>query len=128
MFSRRLFPGLILIGTLLLAKAADTRPSILYCLADDWSWPHAGVYGDPVVRTPTFDRLAREGVLFNYCFSAAPSCTPSRAAMLTGQYPSSPRGRQLPLGIPAWEIPSLSGFTGKIWLHRRMHAQRLGTR
>jgi N-sulfoglucosamine sulfohydrolase len=87
MLSRRLFPGLILIGTLLLAKAADTRPSILYCLADDWSWPHAGVYGDPVVRTPTFDRLAREGVLFNYCFSAAPSCTPSRAAMLTGQYP-----------------------------------------
>ena len=62
MFSRRLFPGLILIGTLLLAKAADTRPSILYCLADDWSWPHACVYGDPVVRTPTFHPawLARE--------------------------------------------------------------------
>ncbi len=67
--------------------AADRRPNILYCLADDWSWPHAGVYGDRVVRTPTFDRVAREGVRFNYCFSAAPSCTPSRAAMLTGQYP-----------------------------------------
>jgi len=39
------------------------------------------------VRTPTFDRLAQEGIRFNYCFSAAPSCTPSRAAMLTGQYP-----------------------------------------
>ena len=43
--------------------------------------------GDLVVRTPTFDRLAHEGILFNSCFSAAPSCTPSRAAMLTGQYP-----------------------------------------
>ena len=70
-----------------LAAAAETRPNILYCLGDDWSWPHAGVYGDRVVRTPTFDRIAREGVRFNYCFSAAPSCTASRAAMLTGQYP-----------------------------------------
>ncbi len=67
--------------------AADNRPNILYCLADDWAWPHAGAYGDKVVHTPTFDRVAREGMLFNYCFSAAPSCTPSRAAMLTGQYP-----------------------------------------
>ncbi|HSU53774.1 MAG TPA: sulfatase [Candidatus Dormibacteraeota bacterium] len=71
----------------LTALAATDRPNILYCLADDWSWPHAGVYGDKTIRTPTFDRVAREGMLFNYCFSAAPSCTPSRAAMLTGQYP-----------------------------------------
>jgi N-sulfoglucosamine sulfohydrolase len=77
---------MLLAGGLMVA-AADTRPNILYCLADDWSWPHAGVYGDRVIRTPTFDRVAREGIRFNYCFSAAPSCTPSRAAMLTGQYP-----------------------------------------
>jgi N-sulfoglucosamine sulfohydrolase len=64
-----------------------TRPSILYCLADDWGWPHAGAYGDRVVKTPNFDRLAREGVLFTHAFSASPSCTPSRAAMLTGQAP-----------------------------------------
>ncbi len=79
--------GALVMAGALTAAAADTRPNILYCLADDWSWPHAGVYGDKVVRTPTFDRVAREGVRFNYCFSAAPSCTPSRAAMLTGQYP-----------------------------------------
>ncbi len=75
------------LGCALPLLAADARPNILYCLADDWSWPHAGVYGDKVIRTPAFDRVAREGMLFNYCFSAAPSCTPSRAAMLTGQYP-----------------------------------------
>jgi len=68
-------------------RLADRRPNILYCLGDDYSWPHAGVYGDKVVRTPTFDRVAREGVLFNHSFCAAPSCTPSRAAMLTGQAP-----------------------------------------
>lgn len=78
--------ALVLAGTLA-AGAADTRPNILFCLADDWSWPHAGAYGDRVIRTPTFDRVAREGIRFNYCFSAASSCTPSRAAMLTGQYP-----------------------------------------
>ena len=85
MLTRFCFPALLIAGAV--AAAADTRPNILYCLADDWSWPHAGVYGDRVIHTPTFDRVAREGMRFNYCFSAAPSCTPSRAAMLTGQYP-----------------------------------------
>ena len=69
------------------ARSSDNRPNILFCLADDWGYPHAGVYGDPTVHTPTFDRLAREGILFTHAFSAAPSCTPSRAAMLTGQAP-----------------------------------------
>jgi N-sulfoglucosamine sulfohydrolase len=72
---------------LLSSSAETTRPNILYCLADDWAWPHAGVYGDKVIHTPNFDRVAREGVLFTHAFSAAPSCTPSRAAMLTGQAP-----------------------------------------
>lgn len=62
------------------------RPNILFCIADDWSRPHAGAYGDPVVRTPTFDRLAREGALFQNAYVTAPSCTPSRASILTGQW------------------------------------------
>jgi uncharacterized sulfatase len=65
--------------------AADKRPSILFAMADDWAWPHAGVYGDKVVKTPTFDRVAREGMLFTHAFCVSPSCTPSRAAVLTGQ-------------------------------------------
>jgi uncharacterized sulfatase len=69
------------------AAAAADRPSILFCIADDWSWPHAGAYGDAVVKTPTFDRLAAEGVLFHNAFVATPSCTPSRGAILTGQMP-----------------------------------------
>lgn len=67
------------------AMAEDNRPNILYCLADDWSWPHAGVYGDKIVKTPNFDRIAAHGILFTQAHSAAPSCTPSRAAMLTGR-------------------------------------------
>jgi arylsulfatase A-like enzyme len=61
------------------------QPNILVIIADDWSHPHAGAYGDRVVRTPTFDRIAREGVLFRNAFVASPSCTPSRASLLTGR-------------------------------------------
>jgi arylsulfatase A-like enzyme len=62
------------------------QPNILFCMADDWGWPHAGAYGDPVVKTPAFDRLAAEGVLFEHAYVTSPSCTPSRSSILTGQY------------------------------------------
>jgi arylsulfatase A-like enzyme len=62
------------------------QPNILFCLADDWSWPHVSIAGDKVVKTPTFDRVAREGVLFEKAFVSSPSCTPSRGAILTGQW------------------------------------------
>ena len=61
------------------------RPNILFCLSDDQSYPHASAYGEPVIKTPVFDRVAREGVLFTQAYCAAPSCTPSRSAILTGQ-------------------------------------------
>lgn len=62
------------------------RPNILFCIADDWGWPHAVPYGDNVVQTPAFNRLAEEGVLFEHAYVSFPSCTPSRGAILTGQY------------------------------------------
>ena len=68
-----------------LAQDKPPRPNILFCLSDDQSWPHASAYGEPVVKTPVFDRIAREGALFNHAYCAAPSCTPSRSAILTGQ-------------------------------------------
>jgi len=65
--------------------AAD-RPNILFCLADDWGWPHAGAYGDQAIKTPTFDRLAKEGALFHHTYVSSPSCTPCRNAVITGKY------------------------------------------
>src|SRR3954467_15071980 len=62
------------------------RPNILFALADDWMWPLASIAGDKVVKTPVFDALARRGVMFTNAYTTAPSCTPSRAAMLTGQW------------------------------------------
>lgn len=74
---------------LALPGAARERPgpSVLLVIADDWSWPDAGVAGHPSIRTPAFDRVAREGALFRHAYAAAPSCTASRAALLTGQAP-----------------------------------------
>ncbi len=68
------------------ATAATPRPNLLLCIADDASWHHFGANGDPIVRTPVFDRVAREGVNFRHAFTSAPSCTPSRGALLTGQH------------------------------------------
>jgi uncharacterized sulfatase len=84
--------GSSLIGLTLATRAMgakDTvrkKPNILFCLSDDQSWPHASAYGAKVIKTPHFDRIAADGVLFNHAYCASPSCTPSRSAILTGQH------------------------------------------
>ena len=68
-----------------LASAQQKRPNILFVIADDWGYRHAGAYGCDWIKTPNFDRVAREGVLFNNCFTSNPKCSPSRATILTGR-------------------------------------------
>ncbi|MGI9242771.1 MAG: sulfatase family protein [Verrucomicrobiales bacterium] len=77
--------ALALFVTSVLAGAAD-RPNILIMMSDDQSFPHTSAYGSEMVTTPNFDRIARDGVLFNNAFCAAPGCSPSRAAFLTGRH------------------------------------------
>lgn len=60
------------------------RPNILFAISDDQSYPHASAYGSKMVSTPAFDKVAKEGILFNNAFVASPGCAPSRAALLTG--------------------------------------------
>ena len=64
---------------------AESRPNILFCISDDQSYIHTSANGDPVVQTPAFDRVAREGLRFTHAFCDAPTCGPSRSAILTGQ-------------------------------------------
>jgi arylsulfatase A-like enzyme len=72
---------------------AGPRPNILFCFADDWG-RYAGAYAatekrpspNQVVKTPNIDRVARDGVLFKNAFVTAPSCTPCRSSLLSGQY------------------------------------------
>jgi len=74
------------LSAVLCAPLKRKQPNILFAIADDWSWPHAGVYGCQFVDTPAFDRLAQEGILFHNVFCAAPQCSPNRASILTGRY------------------------------------------
>jgi N-sulfoglucosamine sulfohydrolase len=74
------------------ARAADARPNIVFAFADDLG-RYASAYRDPkapspndLIETPHFDRVAREGALFLNAFVSAPSCTPSRAAIVSGRH------------------------------------------
>ncbi len=60
-------------------------PNILIAIGDDISWPHMSAYGCSFVRTPGFDRVAREGILFNNAYTPNAKSAPSRACLLTGR-------------------------------------------
>lgn len=69
------------------ASAAETRrPNVLIAIADDQSWQLTSFAGYRAVKTPAFDRVAREGVYFQNGFAGSPGCSPSRAALLTGRH------------------------------------------
>jgi arylsulfatase A-like enzyme len=63
------------------------RPNVIVILADDLGYSDLSCYGGTVARTPELDRMAQEGVRFTRYYSAAPICSPSRAGLLTGQFP-----------------------------------------
>lgn len=89
------------------AAAPADRPNILWLTSED-NGPFLGCYGDPLARTPTLDRLARDGVLFERCFSQ-PVCAPSRFTLITGIYAATcgPAHHMRAQGkIPEW----LTGF------------------
>jgi arylsulfatase A len=119
-------------------SASQTRPNIVLIIMDDVGYGDYGSYGAPDIRTPNIDRLAREGVKFTD-FYAAPTCTPTRAALITGRYqqrvaleaplPSPPAGGR---GLPATgrSLPQLlknsgyaTGLVGKWHLGYRTEYQ-----
>ena len=64
----------------------DERPNILLAISDDQSFAHTSLAGDSVVKTPVFDRVAKNGVYFPNADCCTPSCTPARAVALSGQH------------------------------------------
>lgn len=67
--------------------ATKPKPNIVLIVADDLGYGDLGCYGAADIRTPNLDRLSREGVRLTDCYAAAPVCSPTRAALLTGRYP-----------------------------------------
>src|SRR6266849_6791217 len=84
-YNRREFLGMLGAGATALA-AGRPRPNILYIMADDHAAHAISAYGSRINQTPSIDRLAQGGVRMTNCFCTNSICTPSRAAILTGQY------------------------------------------
>ncbi|HEY0730445.1 MAG TPA: sulfatase-like hydrolase/transferase [Pyrinomonadaceae bacterium] len=70
------------------AAAKDSRPNIIFILADDLGWGDLSCYGRPDYRTPNIDLLALQGTKFTDAYSASAVCTPTRCGYITGQYPA----------------------------------------
>ena len=89
--TRRIVPsaGKIVLGVTALMLAvgalADTRPNVILLMADDMGWAQTGYYGHPVMKTPNLDDMARSGLRMDRFYAGAPSCTPTRASVMTGR-------------------------------------------
>jgi arylsulfatase A len=85
-----MLPRLVAIWCLLATTliAAENRPNVVLILADDLGWTDLGCYGSDLYETPHIDQLARDGMRFTQNYSACTVCSPTRAALLTGKYPS----------------------------------------
>ncbi|MGB3527841.1 MAG: arylsulfatase [Saprospiraceae bacterium] len=79
------FIVLCLLSILLSCKKDLSHPNVVFILSDDQGWGDMSSHGNPVLQTPTLDRLATEGFEFNRFF-ASPLCAPTRASLLTGRY------------------------------------------
>jgi len=86
----RVFLGAVLLLYLAATLSAQQKPNIILIVSDDTGWGDLGAYGGGEGRgapTPNFDRMANEGMTF-FSFYGQPSCTPGRAALMTGRHPN----------------------------------------
>jgi arylsulfatase A-like enzyme len=78
-------------------------PNIVLILADDLGWGDLACYGNKEIKTPNIDRLAREGLLFTNFYVNSPVCSPTRASIMTGRFPSE-LGIHYAMGLHDWNV------------------------
>jgi len=105
MFLKEIFSLLCIFSSIILS--AQTRPNIIYIMADDLGYADLSCYGRKDYQTPNLDRLASQGIKFMNAYAAAPVCTPTRAAFFTGRYSA-----RLPVGL--YE-PLAEGHKDSLW-------------
>ena len=114
------------------AVAQSAPPNVIVFIADDAGWRDFGCYGNRAIRTPTIDRLAREGMRFDQVFLTSPQCSPTRTSLLAGQYAHTLRTEDLhtPLAegqtilpTPLKEAGYYTGLIGKSHIGPAAEAQ-----
>ena len=80
--------ALVFVGGLAKAEAAkETKPNIIFIMADDLGYAELGSYGQKKIKTPHLDRLAKQGMRFMRNYSGNAVCAPSRCVLMTGKHP-----------------------------------------
>ncbi len=97
-----------------MATAADRKPNIVFILADDLGWRDLSNEGSTYYESPNIDRIAREGMKFTRGYAACQVCSPSRASILTGKYPTKH-------GITTW----IGDRSGQGWRNAKRHDSHL---
>ena len=80
--------AIFLSSFVLLHSSFSAQPNVVFIYADDWGFGDLACHGHPHLKTPNLDRLAREGTDFHQFTVCNPVCSPSRTAIVTGQYPA----------------------------------------
>jgi arylsulfatase A-like enzyme len=96
-------PGLVASSTTVLSDAESNRPNIVFFLSDDQGYADAGFNGGTDIKTPNLDRLAENGTILTSLY-AQPVCSPTRAALMTGRYPTNTGVYQVMNAKNTWRL------------------------
>jgi len=102
------------------AMATEPRPNVLFIHADDWGWGDLACHGHPSITTPNLDRLAKQGTDYHRVTVCNPVCSPSRTAIVAGQFPARQEIHQhfaghqenVARGMPGWLNPQAAMLPG----------------
>lgn len=101
------FVGLVVLTPLVSLAEPQTPPNVLFIMADDLGYGDVSVFGRPDYRTPSLDQLASEGLKLTNAYANSPVCSPTRVALLTGNYQYRLRvGLEEPVSIDVEGVPA----------------------
>ena len=118
--------SIVIVLLLLFPTLASARPNFVFIFADDLGWGDLGCYGHPRLKTPYLDKMAADGLLLTNFYVANPVCSPSRTAVMTGQYPARHRihrhftgnhKRNVALNMPDYLNPNVTLLTKLMQKH-----------
>jgi len=116
------------LGAPLLSFAEARRPNIIMILCDDLGYGDLGCYGNRIIQTPYLDRLASQGVRFTQLYTTSPGCSPSRTALITGQYPQryGMHSADLPESLPRYFLPPSAIMVSKVLQQAGYYTAHIG--